>query len=93
MKAYRYCERRPDQARAVTLFEVVQRLGLGHPVRKGKEFVVPCPLHHDRSPSLQLNPTRQVWYCHPCGTGGDALQLLMRVRRIEFAEAVRELAA
>ena len=86
-------EARVDQARAVTLLEVVQRLGLGDPVRKGKEFVVPCPLHDDRSPSLQLNPVKQVWYCHPCGIGGDALQLLMRVRRIEFAEAVRELAA
>ena len=86
-------EARVDQARAVTLFEVVQRLGLGDPVRTGKEFVVSCPLHHDHSPSLQLNSVKQVWYCHPCGIGGDALQLLIRVRRIEFAEAVRELAA
>ena len=86
-------EARVDQARAVTLFEVVQRLRLGDPVRKGKEFVVPCPLHHDHTPSLQLNAVKQVWYCHPCGIGGDALHLLMRVRGIEFAEAVRELAA
>ena len=86
-------EARVDQARGVPLLEVVERLGLGDPVRKGKEFVVPCPLHDDRSPSLQLNTVKQLWYCHPCGVGGDALQLLMRVRRIEFAEAVRELAA
>ena len=86
-------EARVDEARAVPLLEVVQRLGLGDPVKKGKEFVVPCPLHEDKDPSLQLNAGKQLWYCHPCGTGGDALQLLMRVRRIEFAEAVRELAA
>jgi len=73
--------------------EVVQRLGLGTPVRRGGEFAVRCPLHDDGVPSLRLNPEKQLWYCHPCGVGGDALQLLMRVRRIEFAEAVRELAA
>ena len=44
-------------------------------------------------PSLRLNPTKQVWYCDPCGIGGDAIELFMRARRIEFAEAVRELAA
>ncbi len=86
-------EARVDLARAVTVFEVVQRLGLGTPVKRGREFAVHCPFHEDSDPSLRLNPEKQLWYCHPCGTGGDALQLLMRVRRIEFAEAVRELAA
>ena len=86
-------EARVDQARGVPLIDVVQRLGFGTPVRRGREFAVHCPLHEDSDPSLKLNLEKQVWYCHPCGIGGDALQLLMRVRRIEFAEAVRELAA
>ena len=86
-------EARVDLARAVTVFEVVQRLGLGTPVKRGREFAVCCPFHEDSDPSLRLNPEEQLWYCHPCGTGGDALRLLMRVRHIEFAEAVRELAA
>ncbi len=79
-----YCER---------LLEVVRRLGLGTPVKKGKELAVRCPLHEDNNPSLRLNPTKQLWYCAPCVAGGDAIKLYMRARRIEFAEAVRELAA
>jgi len=86
-------EARVDQARAVPLLEVVQRLGLGTPAQKGRELAVCCPLHDDSHPSLQLNPEKQVWYCHPCGIGGDAIKLYMRARRIEFAEAVRELAS
>ena len=82
-----------EKARAVPLLEVVQLLELGTPAKKGRELVVCCPLHDDSDPSLQLNPTKQVWYCHPCGIGGDAIRLYMRVRRIEFAEAVRELAS
>ena len=86
-------ETRVEQARAVPLLEVVQRLGLGDPVRQGKELAVRCPLHDDTDPSLRIDPVKQLWYCHPCGEGGDGLQLMMRVRRLSFAEAVRELAA
>ncbi len=82
-----------ETARAVPLLEVVRRLGLGTPVKKGKELAVRCPLHEDNNPSLRLNPTKQLWYCAPCVEGGDAIKLYMRARRIEFAEAVRELAA
>ena len=30
---------------------------------------------------------------HSCGEGGDAIRLLMRARGLDFATAVRELAA
>ncbi len=80
-----------ETARAVPLLEVVELLELGTPAKKGRELVVCCPLHDDSHPSLQLNPTKQLWYCHPCGIGGDAIKLYMRARRLEFTEAVREL--
>ncbi len=82
-----------DLARQVPILEVVQRLGLGTPAKRGKELAVRCPLHEDNDPSLRLNPTKQLWYCAPCGLGGDGIALYMKARRIEFAEAVRELAA
>jgi DNA primase len=34
-----------------------------------------------------------VWYCDVCALGGDAIQMYMRARRLDFADAVRELAA
>ena len=82
-----------ETARAMPLLEVVQRLGLGTPVKKGKELAVLCPLHEDNNPSLRLNPTKQLWYCSPCAEGGDVIKLYMRARRLTFAEAVRALAA
>jgi len=82
-----------ETAKAVPLLEVVQRLELGTPVKRGKELAVCCPLHEDNNPSLRLNPTKQLWYCSPCAEGGDALKLYMRARRLSFSEAVRELAA
>ncbi len=82
-----------EVARAVPILEVVHRLGLGTPVKMGKELAVCCPLHDDHRPSMSLDTDKGLWFCHPCGEGGDAIQLYMRARRIDFAEAVRELAA
>ncbi len=82
-----------EVARAVPLLQVVHRLGLGTPAKRGKELAVCCPLHKDDDPSLRLNPTKQLWYCDPCGIGGDGIMLYMKARRLGFAEAVRELVA
>jgi len=39
-----------------------------------------CPLHNDHDPSLRVNVQENYWICHPCGLGGDALELVYRVR-------------
>lgn len=93
MERWESWETRVDRARSVSILDVAQRLGLGPPQKQGREFVVCCPLHEDRHPSLRLNPGKGMWFCHPCGEGGDGLRLFMQVRRVDFAEAVRELAA
>ena len=82
-----------ETARQIPIIQVVARLELGEPVKRGKSLLVRCPLHDDHHPSMSLDEGRGLWYCHPCGEGGDAIKLYMRARRIEFAEAVRELAA
>ena len=86
-------ERMVQLARAVPVLEVARRLGSGDPVKRGKELAVRCPLHADTDPSLRIDATSNVWFCDPCAEGGDAIRLLMRARRVSFADAVRELAA
>ncbi len=82
-----------EDARAVPILDVAGRLGLGEPVRRGREWAVLCPLHDDTRPSLTLDVDRGLWYCFPCAEGGDVIELVQRVRGCSFAEAVRELAA
>jgi hypothetical protein len=81
-----------EAARAASILEVAGVLGLGEPQRAGHEYRVRCPLHEDTHPSLRLSPAKSVWYCDPCGTGGDAIALVMRTRGCGFAEAVRTIA-
>ena len=80
-----------DAARQVPILDIVARLELGDPRRQGKEWVICCPFHDDRKPSLCVEAEKGVWYCHPCAKGGDGIDLVMQVRGCTFAEAVREL--
>ena len=80
-------------ARRADILAVAVRLGLGEPRKAGRnEYVVRCPFHDDRRPSLRLRADAGLWHCFPCGIGGDVIELVRRVRRVGFADAVRELA-
>ncbi len=82
-----------EDARRVPILEVAQRLGLGEPISRGGEVAVRCPLHDDERPSLTIDPDRNVWYCFPCGMGGDGIGLYRLATGLSFGEVVRELAA
>ncbi len=52
-----------------------------------------CPFHEERSPSFHVTPAKGLYYCFGCGQGGDAIDFLMAVEHVAFAEAVEKLAA
>jgi len=63
---------------AVPVIDLADRLcGPGGLRRVGKEWVGRCPLpnHEDRSPSFTVNPEKNVFFCHGCLRGGDAVEL------------------
>lgn len=84
-----------EEARRVSILDVARQLGLGEPEKRGREYVVRCPLHDDHDPSLRLNPEKGhggVWRCWPCLEGGDGIDLVEAVQGCDFPEAVRWLA-
>ena len=60
--------------------------------RAGRNFTGLCPWHDDSRPSLQINPERQTYRCWVCDVGGDVFNFLMRMERLEFREALEQLA-
>jgi hypothetical protein len=85
-------ERTVDAVRAVSVIDIARLLGCGEPVRRGRTLHVRCPLHDDRNPSCRIDVDQNLWYCAPCGEGGDALVLYMRARCRTFTEAISDLA-
>ena len=60
--------------------------------RAGKAMVGLCPWHEDSRPSFNVNPERQTFRCWVCNIGGDVFSFLMRMEKIEFREALEQLA-
>ena len=74
----------------VDIVEVIERrLPLK---RAGREWMACCPFHDERSPSFSVSPTKQFYHCFGCGAHGTAIKFLMEYDRLEFPDAVEELA-
>lgn len=61
--------------------------------KAGREYIARCPFHEERSPSFTVSPEKQFYHCFGCGAHGTAIGFLMEYARLDFVEAVRELAA
>jgi DNA primase len=80
-----------ERVRAAT--DIVELIGGSLELRRqGSGFVAKCPWHNDTRPSLQVNPSRQIWKCWVCDIGGDVFNYLMRIEGCSFAEALEKLA-
>ena len=51
-----------------------------------------CPFHQEKTPSFNVNQTRQFYKCFGCGAGGDVLKFVMEVDGLTFPETLKLLA-
>jgi DNA primase len=73
--------------------DIVEVIGSRVPLkRQGREYSARCPFHDERSPSFTVSPVKQFSHCFGCGAHGTAISFLMNYDRLEFLDAVDELA-
>ena len=79
-----------DLLARVDIVDVIERRV---PLKKaGREWTARCPFHDERSPSFYVSPGKQFSHCFGCGAHGSAIKFLMDYERLEFLDAVEELA-
>lgn len=60
---------------------------------RGYKACCPLPGHKEKTPSFNLNPTTNTYYCFGCNRGGDVFTFLEIMEGLSFKEALEELAA
>ena len=58
----------------------------------GKNLIGLCPFHDEKTPSFSVNEEKQFFYCFGCHRSGNVFQFLMELKRIDFVDAVKEIA-
>ncbi|NAW97635.1 MULTISPECIES: DNA primase [unclassified Vibrio] len=61
--------------------------------KKGKNYGACCPFHNEKTPSFSVSQEKQFYHCFGCGVHGNAIDFMMEYERLEFVEAIEELAS
>jgi DNA primase len=81
------------KARVLEATDIVALIGRSVSLKKqGRKFIGLCPFHQEKTPSFSVSPTEQFYYCFGCKKHGNALDFLIERDRIEFKDALRQLA-
>src|SRR5580704_2898858 len=71
----------------------VQRLAEARGVvftRHGADLIGRCPFHEDKTPSLVVTPSKNLWHClGACQVGGTVIDWVMRAEGVSFRHAVQ----
>lgn len=80
-----------DLLARVDIVEVIEQRV---PLKKaGRDWSARCPFHDERSASFTVSPNKQFYHCFGCGAHGSAIRFLMEYDRMEFPDAIEELAS
>lgn len=74
----------------ISLVEVVS--GYVHLKKAGRNYIGLCPFHGEKTPSFTVNEERGLYHCFGCHAGGTVFNFLMQMERIDFLDAVEQLA-
>ncbi|MDP8957705.1 MAG: DNA primase [Actinomycetota bacterium] len=84
---------RDDIERVRSASDLVQLFEEVTTVRKrGRTVMAICPFHQEKTPSLSIDPARNLFHCFSCQAGGDLFRFVQETQGLDFGEAVEWLA-
>ncbi len=73
--------------------DIVEVIGARVQLKKGgREYKACCPFHNEKSPSFWVSPDKQFYHCFGCGAHGTVIGFLMQYEKMDFVDAVADLA-
>jgi DNA primase len=60
--------------------------------RAGTRYVGLCPFHNEKTPSFNVTPEKNLFYCYGCHKGGTIFDFIMEIENMDFPQALKHLA-
>ena len=74
-------------AKAVSISAIISHYG--GEVREGRAVSVRCALHSDSRRSAVINTVENLYFCHTCGKGGNAVNIVCILENLEFKDGLK----
>ena len=73
----------------VSLLRLVESQGY-QPKKHGTkgDYVISCPFHDDKTPSMVISSKKNVFHCFGCGESGTVIDWVMKTQGVSFRHAV-----
>ena len=73
----------------VSLLRLVESQGYQHKKHGTKgDYVISCPFHDDKTPSMVISSKKNVFHCFGCGESGTVIDWVMKTQGLSFRHAV-----
>lgn len=80
-----------DDIKAKT--DIVDFISAYVPLKKsGQNWKGICPFHAEKTPSFMVSPSKQIFHCFGCSSGGDVITFIAKYDNLSFHDAVEFLA-
>ena len=77
-----------EKARQIPILDVFSSLYDGYIKKSGKNYSCLCPFHQEKNPSFYIFPETNTFYCFGCGEKGDVIDLVKKMKKVNFKRAV-----
>ncbi|MBD1229563.1 CHC2 zinc finger domain-containing protein, partial [Xenorhabdus griffiniae] len=77
---------------AVPLVAIIEQQGR-QLFKRGKDMTVLCPFHEEKTPSMVITPSKNLYHCFGCDAGGSVLDWVMRTENLSLRHAAERLKA
>jgi len=57
--------------------------------QKGQNYLGLCPFHKEKTPSFTVSPSKQIFNCFGCNTGGNVFAFVGKVENLDYPESVK----
>uniref|UniRef100_UPI0018803120 CHC2 zinc finger domain-containing protein n=1 Tax=Xenorhabdus sp. BG5 TaxID=2782014 RepID=UPI0018803120 len=77
---------------AVSLVAIIEQQGR-QLFKRGKDMTVLCPFHEEKTPSMVITPSKNLYHCFGCNAGGSVLDWVMQTEGLSLRHATERLKA